>query len=273
MKGKLFFVATPIGNLKDISFRAVETLNFCDEILCEDTRNSLKLLNHLNIKKPLSSFHKFNYKSATPSVIKKLKDGLNLALITDAGTPCISDPGAELIEQLNENKIDYTIIPGASAFVNAFALSGFKTPLTFVGFIPEKNSEADELLNEIKGYKSTLIFYVSPHNFLNTLSFLFKKLGNRKACAVRELTKVFEEKRFFTLGEEYSGEVIGEFVLIVEGNTQSNELNIMTVTEHFNYYLNLGYSKNDSIKQVAKDRKVAKNVIYGEIVKSLKKDE
>jgi 16S rRNA (cytidine1402-2'-O)-methyltransferase len=266
MSGKLYFVATPIGNLKDMSERAIETLNFCDEILCEDTRDSLKLLNYFKIKKPLVSFHKFNFKQETLKVLEKLKNGLNLALITDAGTPCISDPGSELIKDLIQNNIDYTIIPGATAFVNAFVLSGFSAPLTFVGFLPESKIDANKLLDELKFYKSTLAFYVSPHNLLKTLDALFKKLGNRKACSVRELTKLFEEKRFFNLGDEYEGKILGEFVILVEGNTSNNELNNLSVFEHFNYYLNLDYSKNDSIKQVAKDRGVAKSIIYNQIV-------
>ena len=267
--GTLYFVATPIGNLKDISYRAIETLKNVDLILCEDTRTSLTLLNYIEVKKPLESFHKFNYKQAIPKVIEKLKDGNNIALITDAGTPCISDPGAELIEQLVENDINYTIIPGACAFVNAFALSGFSAPLTFIGFLPNTNKEIKNLLQEIRNYKSTLIFYCSPHSLQQDIKCLYESLGERKACCVRELTKKFEQVEFFNLSEGYTKQPKGEYVLIVEGNKQiNNELNELSVIEHFEYYIKLNYSKNDAIKQVAKDRNVAKNEIYKTIVNS-----
>ena len=151
--GILYFVATPIGNLKDVSDRAKEVLNNVDLILCEDTRTSLTFLNSINVKKPLESFHKFNYKQETPKVIEKLKNGLNIALITDAGTPCISDPGQELIESLNQNDIKYTIIPGACAFVNAFALSGFSSPLTFIGFLPNTKKEVRKLKSQYLYYE------------------------------------------------------------------------------------------------------------------------
>ncbi len=267
MKGKLFFVATPIGNLKDISLRAIETLQFCDEILCEDTRESLKLLSHLNIKKPLLSYHKFNFKKQNDVVLQKLMNGKNLALITDAGTPAISDPGTELINTLMQNKIEYTIIPGASAFLNAFVLSGFSSPFTFVGFLPEKNTEKQKLIDELKFYKSTLIFYCAPHNLNEFLKYLFENLQNRKICIVRELTKKFEEVMFLNLKDEYMGKLKGEFVVIVQGNTENEELNNLSIIDHFNYYFNLGNTKNESIKLVAKDRRIAKNEIYKLIVK------
>lgn len=265
--GMLYFVASPIGNLKDVSQRAIEVLQSVDIILCEDTRTSLTFLNSINVNKPLESFHKFNYKEASKKVIEKLLSGKNIALITDAGTPCISDPGSELIELLNENGIKYTIIPGACAFVNAFALSGFSVPLTFIGFLPNDKKEKRQLLEEIRNYKSTLIFYVAPHKLNQDVATLFEYFGDRKVCSVRELTKKFEEIEYFSLSNGYGKEPKGEYVLVVEGSKNSEEsLNNLSIKQHYEYYLGLNYSKNDAIKQVAKDRKVAKNEIYQVIV-------
>ena len=154
----LYFVATPIGNLKDISQRAIDTLNQSDLIFCEDTRTSKTLLKTYKIKKPLESFHKFNYKQATPKVIELLKQGKTISLITDAGTPCISDPGSELVDELNKNKLEYSIIPGACAFLNAFCLSGFQTPFTFFGFLPENSKERKKLLVSLQNCDFTMIF-------------------------------------------------------------------------------------------------------------------
>lgn len=265
----LYFVATPIGNLKDVSLRAIETLKNVDLILCEDTRTSLTFLNSIEVKKPLDSFHKFNYKEKTPFVINLLKQGKNIALITDAGTPCISDPGSELIEELNKNNIDYTIIPGACAFVNAFALSGFESPLTFIGFLPNTKKEIKKLLEDVRDYNSSLIFYISPHSLKQDIKTLYEFLGNRKACSVRELTKKFEEIEYFDLEKGYPKEPKGEYVLIVDKKKENiNELNSLSIKEHFKYYEKLGYNKNDAIKQVAKDRNVQKNEIYKVIIKN-----
>jgi len=264
-KGCLVFVATPIGNLNDISNRAIQELSSADLILCEDTRHSLKLLNSLEIKKPLMSFHKFNYKEATPTVINKLLEGQKICLITDAGTPCISDPGSELLPSLKEHNIPYTIIPGACAFVNAFALSGFKTPCTFVGFLPDNKKQKRELLEELKTYKSTLIFYSAPHALKEDVKTLFSVLGNRKAVAVRELTKIYEEVVEFELESGYPKEAKGEFVIVVEGFTP-NETAEESVEELFNKYTSLGYDKNEAIKMIAKEKNVAKNIIYKQIL-------
>jgi len=271
MSGKLYFVATPIGNLMDTSFRQIDTLKSVDVILCEDTRSSLKFLQKYEIKKSLESFHKFNYKKVSGNIIDRLLNGTNFALITDAGTPCISDPGSELISLLNENKIEYTIIPGACAFVNAFALSGFKMPCTFLGFLPNTKKEIDVMLENVKNVNSTLIFYCSPHSLKEDLKTLYKYFGDKKCCSVRELTKIYEEIEYFNLFEGYSKEPKGEYVLLIENfNDKQNELNDLSVLEHYNYYIQLNYEKNDAIKQVAKDRKVAKNIIYNEIVNILK---
>ncbi len=268
MTGKLYFVATPIGNLKDISQRALETLNEVDAILCEDTRHSLGLFNAYEIKKPLMSFHKFNYKEMEPKVIKMLLEGKNLALVSDAGMPCISDPGAELIPALIQNKIPYTIVPGACAFVSAFCLSGFTAPFTFVGFLPDNKKERKLLLQEYKNYKTTLIFYVAPHSLKTDVQELFKAFGDRKTASIREITKIHEEVEFFNLKDGYPKEPRGEYVLIVEGNSekQENTLLNLTIIEHFNHYISQGLSKQEAIKQVAKDRGVPKNEIYKQFV-------
>ena len=267
MQGKLYFVATPIGNLKDITLRAIEVLKSVDLILCEDTRDSQKLLNHYEIKKPLKSYHKFNYKSAIPEVINLLKEGKHIALITDAGTPCISDPGSELISFLNAENLYYTIIPGACAFVNAFALSGFSAPLTFIGFLPENSKDQKRLLESIKDYQSTLLFYCAPHKLIANIKTIYSVFGERNCCTVRELTKLHEQIEYFTLSQGYPKEPKGEFVLVVEGASQvENPLNNLTVLKHFDYYIKQNFSKNDAIKQVAKDRNVAKNIIYKQII-------
>lgn len=268
----LYFVATPIGNLSDTSFRAVETLKNCDVILCEDTRTSKTFLNYYNIEKQLLSFHKFNYKEMTPKVVDMLKSGKNICLITDAGTPCISDPGSELIESLNLNNLKYTIIPGACAFLNAFCLSGFSAPFTFVGFLPDNKKAKKELVIKLQDNPFTLIFYSAPHNLVEDIKFLHTNFGDREACTVRELTKLHEEIEYFNLHDGYKKEPKGEYVLIVSGSKQDvTELNNLSVLEHFEYYVNLGISSNDAIKKVAHDMGVAKNIIYKQIVE-LKKN-
>lgn len=264
----LYFVATPIGNLKDISQRAIETLKLSDLILCEDTRTSQTFLNAYDIKKPLESFHKFNFKQMTPKVIEWLKQGKTISLITDAGTPCISDPGSELIEELKNNKLEYSIIPGACAFVNAFCLSGFDMPFTFFGFLPENKKDKKSKLISLKNYDGSLIFYSAPHNLVEDLKSLYEMLGEREVCIVRELTKLHEEVYFMNLKDEYPKEPRGEYVVIINSKKNiAGEFDNLSLEEHYTYYINLGLSNNEAIKQVAKDRNVAKNVIYNEIVK------
>jgi 16S rRNA (cytidine1402-2'-O)-methyltransferase len=270
MSGTLYFVATPIGNLDDITLRAIKTLKEVDEVFCEDTRHSVTLLNAYNIKKPLSSYHKFNYREVIPQIIQKLKDGKNLALITDAGTPSVSDPGSELIEHLVREQLPYTIIPGATASVNAYALSGFTTGFSFLGFLPEKQKEKETLLKEVLNYHTALIFYIAPHDLKKTLHTLHQFLGNRKVVIIKELTKLYEQVLHTTLGAGYEKTPKGEFVIVVEGQTkeQKNELNSLSLEEHLNYYLKLNYKKNEAIKQIAKDRKVKKQEIYNALIKN-----
>lgn len=271
-KNMLYFVATPIGNLKDISFRAVETLKNSDVILCEDTRTSKTLLSHYEIDKKLISFHKFNYAEMTPKVVEMLKEGKTISLISDAGTPCISDPGTELIKSLRENNLQYSIIPGASAFLNAFCLSGFSAPFTFVGFLPENKKERKQALINLSDTPYTMIFYSAPHDLKQYLKLLHNAFGDRNACTVRELTKLHEEVEFFNLHDGYPKEPKGEYVLLVEGRKKDVcELNNLSVLEHYEYYVNLGTPQNEAIKKVASDMGVAKNVIYNQIVAIKKK--
>lgn len=266
MSGKFYFVATPIGNLNDFSIRQIETLKEVDIILCEDTRNSLKLLNNFNIKKQLLSFHKFNYSKMLPTIENYLTEGKNIALITDAGMPCISDPGTEIIEMLRTNEIEYTVVSGVSAFLNAFVLSGFPSPFTFIGFLPEKLKDKNSLLAEVCSYSSTLIFYSSVHNIDDDLLYLNNKLGDRKIFIARELTKLHEEKTFSTLKNGFKGVKKGEFVIVVEGKEKNGNDNL-SIDEAYDYYINLGYTKNEAIKLVAKERNVNKNEIYKYIIK------
>lgn len=271
MSGILYIVATPIGNLEDITLRAIKTLKEADIIAAEDTRHTLKLLNHLGISKPLISYYKQNEKVKTEILMEKLIMGKNVALVSDAGTPIISDPGEEIVKVAIQNNIKVVPIPGPSALITALIASGMNArEFSFIGFLPVNKKEKDEILKEIAQDTKTLIFYEAPHKLISTLSEMENILGNRKICLARELTKIHEE---FLLGEisellEKLEEPKGEYVIIVEGSKISkkeieiNKLNEMPVKEHYRYYENLGYEKKDIIKKVAKDRNVSKNEIY-----------
>lgn len=264
----IYFVATPIGNLNDISLRALETLKNVQVIACEDTRTSKVLLDKFEIKnKLLISYHKFNEQESSQNIIKLASEGKDIAIISDAGMPGISDPGNILTKKLVEAKIDFTVIPGASALTTALVLSGFDSRnFFFAGFLPEKKVEKDKLLSQISTLSSTLIFYVSSHNIKKDIQYLFEQLGNRKACLVKELTKVFETKYYFSLLSLPEIDERGEFVLVVEGNNESLDFDSMTIQEHVLFYVNLGFSKNDAIKKVAKERGKSKNEIYMQVL-------
>lgn len=264
----IYFVATPIGNLNDISLRALETLKNVQVIACEDTRTSKVLLDKFEIKnKLIISYHKFNEQESSQNIIKLASEGKDIAVISDAGMPGISDPGNILAKKLVEAKIDFTVIPGASALTTALVLSGFDSRnFFFAGFLPEKKVEKDKLLSQISTLSSTLIFYVSSHNIKKDIQYLFEQLGNRKACLVKELTKVFETKYYFSLLSLPEIDERGEFVLIVEGNNESLDFDSMTIQEHVLFYVNLGFSKNDAIKKVAKERGKSKNEIYMQVL-------
>ncbi len=257
----LYLVATPIGNLKDFSFRAVETLNKVEYILCEDTRTSLTLLNHYEIKKPLYSYHKYNEKEKVDKIIEDLKAGKEIALISDAGMPGISDPGNILINECIKNDIEYTVIPGASAFVNAFVMSGFEPPFTFIGFLPNKKIEIENLLNPFKNIQTNLIFYISPHSLEKDLNNLYEILGDRDYVAVREISKKFEEKIFGNLKDGYLGLTKGEFVLIVKKPTEKVASDL-SIEEEYSLLIKSGIDKNEAIKRVAKSRNLKKNDVY-----------
>ena len=270
MSGKLYLVATPIGNLEDITLRALNVLKEVDIIAAEDTRHTLGLLNHFEIKKPLISYYKEIEKTKSNQLIKELHEGKNIAVVSDAGTPGISDPGEEVVKKAIEEGIEIIPIPGACAFVNALIASGFSTKeFSFIGFLPVNKKEKKDKLESIKNETRTLIFYEAPHKMKATLESLLEVLGNRRIVLARELTKIHEEFIRSTIEdvlekEEYKG----EFVILIEGSDISKEeielknLNEITLEEHYQKYEQEGLSKKDIIKRIAKDRNVNKNEIY-----------
>lgn len=269
MSGILYLVATPIGNLDDITLRAINTLKSVDYIAAEDTRHTLKLLNHLNISKPLISCYKENELIKSDVIISKLKDGKNIALVSDAGTPAISDPGEEIVHCAIENNIKIVPIPGPCALITGLIASGISAKeFCFIGFLPVNKTEKINKLSSLYDIDKTLIFYEAPHKLINTLETILEVLGNRKITLARELTKIHED---FTYG--YVKDIIqnitpkGEYVIIVEANQNSDndmieKLNSSSLEEHFAFYKNLGYPKKEIIKMIAKDRKLPKNDIY-----------
>lgn len=259
----LYFVGTPIGNLKDISLRAIEVLKSVDEIACEDTRHSIGLLNAYEIKKPLFSYHKFNEKESGEKLIEKLKAGKNIALITDAGMPVISDPGNILVNMLIENGLEFTVVPGACAFVSALVLSGLDSArFCFLGFMPQKASERKEFLEKYKDLDMTLIFYSAPHDITKDIESIYKVFGDRKAVAVKEITKLYENAEHFNLANGLSKEPKGEYVLLVEGGKRVNQNLVLTEKEHIELYISQGYDKKEALKMVAKERGVSKSSLY-----------
>lgn len=266
---KLYLVATPIGNLGDISFRALEVLKMVDYIACEDTRVTLKLLNYYEIKKPLISYHEHNKYQAGLGLIDKILKGSNIALVSDAGTPCISDPGHEVVKLAIENDIDVVPIPGASALLSALIISGLAPqPFTFFGFLDHKKQEKRKQLEEIKYHPYTMIFYESPHRFKETISLMSEIFEERSCAIVREITKKFEEVYRGLINDvnSYYEDIKGEIVIIVEANTHpqspNNSLLEMDIIDHVNYYMEIGLTKNDAIRRVALERKQAKRDIY-----------
>lgn len=259
----LYFVGTPIGNLKDISLRALEVLKSVDEIACEDTRHSLGLLNAYEIKKPLFSYHKFNEKECSEKIIEKLKDGKNIAVISDAGMPVISDPGNVLAQMLIENGLEFTVIPGACAFVSALVLGGLdSSKFCFLGFMPEKQSERKEFLQKYKDLDLTLIFYCAPHDIKRDIESVYSVFGQRRAVAVKEITKLYERAEQFNLEDGIKSEPKGEYVLLVEGAKIENENLKLSEKEHIELYIAQGLDKKDALKKVAKERGVSKSSLY-----------
>ena len=277
MNGKLYIVATPIGNLEDITLRALRILKNVDIIAAEDTRQTLKLLNHFEISKPLMSYHRHNEEIKSNILIEKLKKGNNIALVSDAGTPGICDPGEEIIKKSIEEQIEVIPIPGPCAMINALIASGVDTKeFCFLGFLPLNKKLRKEKIEEIKNAEKTIIIYEAPHKMKNTLGDLKDILKDRKVVLARELTKVHEE--FIRKDIEELLAIVdnlkGEMILIIEGikkkNNVENKLNNLTLEEHYKYYENQGIDKKEIIKKIAKDRNVNKNDIYMKFVKDKK---
>ena len=273
-KGILYIVATPIGNLEDITIRAINILKEVDCIAAEDTRHTLKLLNHLEISKPLISYHRHNEETKSDILLEKLKNGENIALVSDAGTPGICDPGEEIICKCIEEKIKIVPIPGACAIVNALICSGLDTKkFLFLGFLSINKKIRKDELEKIKNSQETIIIYEAPHKLKETLKDLSNILENRKITIARELTKIHEEFVRGTAKEllETFQEVKGEMVLIIEKNqakVKTNEeiLANLTLEEHYNYYEEKGFEKKEIIKKIAKDRNLPKNEIYQKFI-------
>lgn len=274
MKGTLYLVATPIGNLEDITLRAIRILKEVDCIAAEDTRHSLKLLNHLEISKNLISYHRHNEDSKSALLIDKLLEGQNIALITDAGTPGISDPGEEIVSLCIQHHIPIVPVPGACALINALICSGMDTTeFTFLGFLPLNKNNRKAVLEKIKNATCTSILYEAPHKLLSTLKDLEEILGNRKIVVAKELTKIHEEFIRGTVEEllEKLNNPKGEYVLIIEKAQEKAQdtasfLSTLSLEEHFQFYAKQGLEKNEIIKKIAKDRNVKKNEIYQNFV-------
>lgn len=259
---KLYIVGTPIGNLKDITLRALETLKSVDIIACEDTRHSLGLLNHYEIKARLVAYHKFNEKECGQYLIGEIEDGKNVAIITDAGMPAISDPGAVLVKMCREKGVAVEVVPGPTAFASAVAMSGIEsTGFTFLGFMPEKKKLKVALLSKYAKSEVPVIFYVAPHDLKKTASDIKEIFGDRKVYVVREITKLHECVTITTLGD-FEAEERGEIVMIVEGVAPSNPLQDMTIEEHLLHYINEGMDKKEAVKKVSQERAIPKNEVY-----------
>lgn len=274
MAGKLYLCATPIGNLGDMTPRVVETLNMVDVIAAEDTRNSIKLLNHFNIHTPMTSYHEYNKVEKAYQLIGQMQAGQNIALITDAGTPAISDPGEVLVKMCQEQGITVTSLPGPAACITALTLSGLSTRrFCFEGFLPSEKKEKAAVLKELENESRTIILYEAPHHLVRTLEELLQALGNRRITLCRELTKKFEEAMPTTLEDALAyykeAEPRGEYVLVLEGKSleQKRQEEIdswenLSVPEHMELYLSKGMDEKSAMKQVAKDRGVGKREIY-----------
>lgn len=273
--GILYLVATPIGNLDDITYRAVEILKNVDLIAAEDTRHSLKLLNHLNISKPLFSYHRHNEDVKTDILINKLLNGESIALITDAGTPAISDPGEEIVKNAIKNKIKIIPIPGACALINALICSGMSTKeFVFYGFLPLNKKLRKNKFEELKKENKTIILYEAPHKIKNTLNDILLEIGDINIVLAKEITKIHED---FIRGKisdilNSTDEFKGEYIIIMEGNKKIDNnnlvdlLNNMTLEEHYAYYQKQNFDKKEIIKKIAKDRNVNKNEIYKKFI-------
>ena len=275
MAGKIYLVATPIGNLSDMSVRAIDTLKNVDIIACEDTRNTIRLLNHFDIKAPLTSYHEYNKIDKAYELCEKVKAGKDIAFVSDAGMPAISDPGYELVDIAYKEGLCVTVIPGASAVVSALAISGISSRrFSFEGFLP-----SDKILTELSDESRTIILYEAPHRLIKTLKEIFEYLGDRRVSIVRELTKLHEEVLRGSLSNiiaDYeSGRVAvrGEYVLVIEGKSllekrseRQKSFEEISIKEHFDKYISEGLDKKDAMKAVAKDRGIQKREVYKELL-------
>ncbi len=279
MSGRLYLCATPIGNMEDITFRAIRTLNEVDLIAAEDTRHSIKLLNHYDIKTPMTSYHEHNKIEKARQLIRQLSEGKNIALITDAGTPGISDPGEELVRQAYEAGIEVTALPGATALITALILSGLKTRrFCFEAFLPTDKKEKAQILEELKQETRTIILYEAPHRLIKTLKELEEALGNRKLTLVKELTKRHETVWQTCLSEAVTAleaqEPKGEYVLVLEGRSSSELLaermdqwGTVSLLEHMKLYMMKGMDKKEAMRAVAKDRGISRRDIYQQLIR------
>ena len=274
MSGKLYLCATPIGNLEDMTFRVIRTLKEVDLIAAEDTRNSIKLLNHFEIQTPMTSYHEYNKYEKGRKLVEKLLEGQNIALITDAGTPGISDPGEELVKMCYESGIPVTSLPGAAACITALTISGLSTRrFAFEAFLPSDKKEREQILKEMETETRTMIVYEAPHRLVKTLKLFLERLGNRKITVCRELTKRHETALAVTLEEAVAhyeaNPPKGECVLVIEGKSREEareeerkQWEEMTIEDHMEVYTKQGMDKKSAMKAVAKDRGVSKRDIY-----------
>ncbi len=268
MAGKLYVCPTPIGNLEDITLRVLNTLKEVDFIAAEDTRHTIKLLNHYEIKKQLTSYHEHNERDKSTKIIERILCGEDCALVSDAGMPGISDPGEILIKEAIMQDIQVVGLPGPSASLLALVVSGLRTDkFIFEGFLPSKNNERKNRLKDFEWEKRTIIFYESPYRLKKTLKDMREILGNRKISIARELTKKYEEISRGTINEIFDKfgdrEIKGEIVIIVEGNVKDKIIEYdITIEEHIMQYIDKGYSKKEAVKLTAKDRKLPKNEVY-----------
>ena len=280
MAGTLYLCATPIGNLEDITMRVLRTLKEVDLIAAEDTRNSIKLLNHFEISTPMTSYHEYNKIDKGHTLIEKLLEGQNIALITDAGTPAISDPGEELVKMAHEAGITVTSLPGACACITALTVSGLATRrFAFEAFLPTDKKERKNILEVLKNETRTIILYEAPHHLIKTLEELLETLGDRRAPICRELTKKHETVFLTTLQDALTfyreNEPKGECVILIEGRTFGEikeesraEWQKLSIEEHVNMYIDQGMDKKEAMKAAAKDRGVSKQEIYKELLNS-----
>ncbi len=275
-QGKLYLCATPIGNLGDITYRCVEVLKSVDLIAAEDTRRTLGLLNHLGIEKPMTSYFEHNRREKGEMLIEKMKNGQNIALVSDAGTPAISDPGEDLVALCEAHGVTVVPVPGAVAGINALISSGLPTGrFTFEGFLTVNKKGRLEMLEALKNEERTMIFYEAPHKLMATLKDMYKYWGERRICLAREITKIHEEFKRTTLSDAITyyeeSPPKGEFVLVIEGKNKEEiieenrkEWENMTISEHVKFYLDEGMEEKEALKAAAKDRGVSKRDIYNE---------